>query len=212
VADRPNPLRQMSPAAVGLGVVALGSLAWMALVAAHDPEGVWGQSAAAWAQAIMSVGAIVAAIVIDRGASRRARQEQREASAREKTVRVGSLVACAGMLETAARAVLTRELGPKATTGGGAVRAVVAGQRMINHYVAHAHDDDPVLVWVLNRAADELDTAVDELMTRKLATEADRLDLSEATRNHARELRELVDEYEAGIFHALSERTPPPPL
>ena len=195
---------------LALALVAAGSLGWLAVVAAHDPQGAYGQSAAAWAQAIMSVGAIVAAIVIDQGSSRRARLEQREASARGRAVRLGSLIACAGMLETAGRVVLTRELDPEATTSGGVVRAVIAGQRMVSHYVANVQDDDPVLVWVLNRAADELDAAVEILTTRKLATEADRLAVSEAAREHARELRELVDEYEGGVLHAMSERTPPP--
>src|SRR5258708_12924203 len=70
--------RVRTPTVLAVIVVVAG--AWMALVASHDPGGPFGESAAAWAQAIMSVGAILAAVVIDQGASRRDRQHRLEPS------------------------------------------------------------------------------------------------------------------------------------
>lgn len=78
--------------------------AWMALVASHDPGGPFGESAAAWAQAIMSVGAILAAVVIDQGASRRDRQDRLEAAAAARAARIRVLLLCAIALDNAAEA------------------------------------------------------------------------------------------------------------
>src|SRR5437870_13062423 len=81
---------------------------WMALVASHDPGGAYGESAAAWAQAIMSVGAILAAVVIDQGASRRDRLDRLEAAASARAARIRLRRLCATALDNAAGAARKR--------------------------------------------------------------------------------------------------------
>lgn len=55
-------------AQVGVGLIFAAS--------AQDPNGLYGQSTAAWVQAAGSVGAILAAIVVDQGSTRRLRRER----------------------------------------------------------------------------------------------------------------------------------------
>jgi hypothetical protein len=55
-------------AQVGFGLIFAAS--------AQDPNGLYGQSTAAWVQAAGSVGAILAAIVVDQGSTRRLRRER----------------------------------------------------------------------------------------------------------------------------------------
>jgi hypothetical protein len=184
-----------------LAVIALAAVAaWLALVANHDPGGVFGASAAAWTQAIMSVGAILAAIVIDRGASRRDRQHRQEAAERVQAARVKVIRSSVIVLENAAKAAASRTPARGLKFEGLAIEAMVSMQQTLRHFVDRGSDDDPMLVWALNRAATELDGAVRELKGQNLATKADQLAILDAAKARAQALRELADEYEAGIY------------
>src|SRR5436190_7738636 len=102
-----HTLRKARTATVLTAIVVVAG-GWMALVGSHDPGGPYGQSAAAWAQAIMSVGAILAAVVIDQGASRRDRHDRLEAAATARASRLKVLGACAAILDNAAEAAAKR--------------------------------------------------------------------------------------------------------
>jgi hypothetical protein len=102
---------------------------WLALVGSHDPGGPYGESAAAWAQAIMSVGAILAAVVIDQGASRRDRQDRLEAAAAARAARVRVLQLCAMVLDNAAEAARKRPLKRRQKFEGLALEAVLSARQ-----------------------------------------------------------------------------------
>lgn len=53
---------------------------------------------------------------------------------------------------------------------------------------------------MLNRAATEIDAAAAVVAGHRLATAADLCDLQQAARNRAQGLRELLDEYQAGLY------------
>jgi hypothetical protein len=57
-----------------------------------------------------------------------------------------------------------------------------------------------MLVRVLNRAVAEVDAAVAVVNGHRLETSANLGDLQQAARGRAQALREMLDEYEAGIF------------
>jgi hypothetical protein len=183
-----------------LAVVVVAAASWLALVARHDPGGVFGSSAAAWTQAIMSVGAILAAIAIDQGASRRDRRDRRDAADQARAARVKLMRSSAIALENAAKAAASRTPARGLTFEGLAIEALVSMQHTVRHFVGRGSDDDPMLVWALNRVATELDGAVAELKGRRLASEADQRTLVSAAKTRAQALRELTDEYEAGIY------------
>jgi hypothetical protein len=71
-----------------LALIVVVSGGWLALVGSHGPGGPYGESAAAWTQAIISLGVILAAVVIDQGASRRDRQDRLEAAAAARAARI----------------------------------------------------------------------------------------------------------------------------
>lgn len=181
-------------------VVAAVSVGWMGLVASHNPGGFFGESAAAWAQAIMSVGAILAAIVIDQGASRRDRQDRLEAAARARAARIKIMASCASVLDNAAKAAASRQLKRGRKFDGLAAEAVKSMRPTLRHFVERGSDDDPILVWALNRTATEMEGAEKELIGRPLATQADLLSLQRAANARAQGIRELIDEYQAGLY------------
>lgn|GEM_PF-4030022 len=181
-------------------VAAAVSIGWMSLVASHNPGGFFGESAAAWAQAIMSVGAILAAIVIDQGASRRDRQDRLEAVAQVRAARIKMMASCVLVLDNAAKAAASRPLRRGQKFDGMAVEALMSMRSTLRHFVDRGSDDDPVLVWVLNRAATEMEGAEKELKGRALATQADLLSLQRAANARAQAIRELMDEYQAGLY------------
>ena len=131
-------------------LVAAGA-GWLAVVAAHDPGGAFGQNSAAWAQAVMSVGAILAAIVIDQGASRRDRIERRDAAERVRAARVKAVSSCIVMLDNAAKAVGERTPRRGLRFEGLALDALEAMHQTVDHYIARGSDDEPILVWVMIR-------------------------------------------------------------
>ncbi len=173
---------------------------WMVLVASHDPGGPYGESAAAWAQAIMSVGAILAAVVIDQGASRRDRQDRLEVAAAARAARLRGIQLCALALENAADAARNRPLKRGLKFEGIALEAVLSAGRTIRQFADRGSDNDPTLVWVLNRAATEVEAAAEALDRHPLATRADLAHLEQAARTRAQALREILDEYEAGVY------------
>jgi hypothetical protein len=184
-----------------LAAIALAAvLGWLALVARHDPNGLFGESTAAWTQAIMSVGAILAAIVIDQGASRRDRRDRQEAADRARASRVKLIRSGVMVLENAAKAAASRRPARGLVLEGLAVEAMISMQETLRHFVGRGSEDDPILVWVLNRSSTEMDGAVAELKGRRLATKADQLATVQAAKLRAQALRELADEYEAGIY------------
>lgn len=183
-----------------LAVIAVVAGGWMALVGSHDPGGPYGESAAAWAQAIMSVGAILAAVVIDQGASRRDRQDRLEAAAAARGARIRVLQFCANALDNAAEAARKRPLKRGQRFEGLALEAVLSARQTARHFADRGSDSDPALVWVLNRAVTEVDAAAEVLDGHRLATLADLADLERAARTRAQALREILDEYQAGFY------------
>src|SRR4051812_4377316 len=173
---------------------------WMALVGSHDPGGPYGASTAAWAQAIMSVAAILAAVVIDQGASRRDRLDRLEAAEAARAARVRLLQVCALALDNAAEAARKRPLERGQTFEGLAVEAVLSARQTARHFADRGSDSDPVLVWVLNVAVTEIDAAARVLEGHRLETSADLADLERAARTRAQALREILDEYQAGLY------------
>jgi hypothetical protein len=180
-------------------LVAAGA-GWLAVVAAHDPGGAFGQNSAAWAQAVMSVGAILVAIVIDQGASRRDRIERRDAAERVRAARVKAVSSCIVMLDNAAKAVAERTPRRGLRFEGLALDALEAMHQTIDHYIVRGSDDEPILVWVMIRAGAEVDRAEQALRAARLSTPAEQAALERALRGHAREIREMLDEYAAGLF------------
>lgn len=185
-----------------LTVIVVVAGGWMALVVSHSPGGAYGESAAAWAQAIMSVGAILAAVVIDQGASRRDRLDRLEAAASVRAARIRLLQICAKALDNAAEAARKRPLKRGQRFEGLAVEAVRSARQVARHFADRGSDSDPMLVWVLIVAAAEMDAAVDVLDGHRLTTSADLAALERTVRTRAQALRELVDEYQAGIHEA----------
>jgi hypothetical protein len=183
-----------------LAALVAAGVGWLALVAAHDPGGAFGQNAAAWAQAVMSVGAILAAIVIDQGASRRDRIEQRDAAERVRAARVKAVSSCLLVLDNAAKAVSERTPRRGLRFEGLALEAMEAMHRTIDHYVARGSDDEPILVWMMVRASDELGRAEQALKTAPLSTRAEQAALERVMRTGAQAIREMLDEYAAGLF------------
>ncbi len=186
-----------TPAVLAAIVVVAGG--WMALVGSRDPGGPYGESAAAWAQAIMSVGAILAAVVIDQGASRRDRLDRLEAAAAARAARIRLLQLCARVLDNAAEAARKRPLKRGQRFEGMAVEAVRSAGQVVRHFADRGSDSDPMLVWVLNVAVTEMDAAAGALDGHRLATRADLAALERVAHTRAQGLREIVDEYQAGI-------------
>lgn len=193
------PLPRARTATV-LAVIVVVAAGWMALVDLHDPGGPYGESAAAWAQAIMSVGAILAAVVIDHGASRRDRQDRLEAAAAARASRIRVLQLCAFVLDNAAEAARKRPLKRGQRFEGLAMETIHSARQTVRHFADRGSDSDPALVWVLNRAVTEVDAAAEVLDGHRLATSADLTDLERAARGRAQALREIVDEYHAGFY------------
>ncbi len=185
-------------ALLAVPVIAAGG--WLALVASHDPAGAFGESSAAWTQALMSVGAILAAIFIDQGASRRDRRERQAAADRARAARLRAISACATMLDNAAKAVAERTPKRGLRFEGLAVDALASGSQMIGHYLARGSDDEPILVWFLSAAAGEVAAAEAAISAARLSTAADQRALERRLRAHAQGLREMLDEHAAGLF------------
>ena len=183
-----------------LGLLMAAGVFWLALVAAHDPGGAFGQNSAAWAQAVMSVGAILAAIVIDQGASRRDRREQQAAVERIRAARVKAVSNCLLVLDNAAKAVSERTPRRGLRFEGLALIAIEAMHRTIDHYVARGSDDEPILVWMMVRTSDELHRAEQALKAARLETRAQQEALERVMRTGAQAIREMLDEYAAGLF------------
>jgi len=181
-----------------LVAVVAGSAIWLAVVGAPDPGGPYGASAAARAQAIMSVGAILAAVVIDQGAGRRDRQTRLEAAAAARAARLKVLEHCAAALDNAAEAAAKR--GQRFE--GLALEAVLAARQTARHFADRGSDNDPILLWVLNRAVAEADAAAAALDGHRLATPGDLAPLQRIARTRAQGLREILDEYQAGLYDA----------
>lgn len=72
---------------------------------------------------------------------------------------------------------------------------------VVDHYIARGSDDDPGLVWVLCRAGNIVEVAVDDVYRRPIETTEQRATLAERARSHAQSLYELTDEYQAGLFN-----------
>lgn len=84
-------------AAVAAGLVARA--------ATQDPQGLYGQTGAAWMQAAGSVVAIVAVIIVDQLSSQRLRQDRRNNERDVSARRVGAILQAAEVLESAAAEV-----------------------------------------------------------------------------------------------------------
>ena len=74
--------------------------------------------------------------------------------------------------------------------------------RPTRHLADRGSDSDPLLVWVLNVAVTEIDAAAAVLDGHRLETRADLAALERAARTRAQALREILDEYEAGLYEA----------
>ena len=196
-----HSLRKARTATVLAAIVVVAG-GWMALVGSHDPGGPYGGNAAAWAQAIMSVGAILAAVVIDQGASRRDRLDRLEAAAAARAARIRLLQLCARVLDNAAEAARKRPLKRGQRFEGMAVEAVRSARQTARHFADRGSDSDPMLVWVLTVAVREMDAAADGLDGHRLETRADLAALERLARTRAQALREILDEYQAGVHEA----------
>ncbi|MFL5297395.1 MAG: hypothetical protein ACJ798_13520 [Phenylobacterium sp.] len=185
-----------------LAAIVVVAAGWMALVGLHDPGGPYGESTAAWAQAIMSVSAILAAVVIDQGASRRDRLDRLEAAAAARAARVGLLRLCAMALDNATEAARKRPLKRGQRFEGLALEAVLSARQTARHLADRGSDSDPLLVWVLNVAVTEIDAAAAVLDRHRLETRADLAALERAARTRAQARREILDEYQAGLYAA----------
>jgi len=183
-----------------LAALVAAGVGWLAVVAAHDPAGAFGQSSAAWAQAVMSVGAILAAVFIDQGASRRDRRERQAAADRVRAARVKAVSTCMVVLDNAAKAVSERTPRRGLRFEGLALEALEATRQTIDHYIARGSDDEPILVWMMIRARAELERAEQALRAARLATRAEQARLERATRAHAQAIREMLDELAAGLY------------
>jgi hypothetical protein len=200
VAKPRNLLRKFGPSGLLAILAGAAGAAWLAVVAWHDPDGAFGQSFAAWTQAVLSVGAILVAIAIDQGSSRRDRQARLEEAAEARTARIKVIRAASQLLDSAARVVAARPFKRGQSLDEGlAFEAVVSIQRTLRHFVDRG-SDDPALIWVLHRAATELDGGLVDLRDRRWASRADQLDVARAVHARAQELRELLDEYEGGVL------------
>lgn len=182
-------------------IIAVATVTWLALVATQNEQGLFGEGAAAWAQAIMSVAAILAAIVIDQGASRRDREERREIAERGRIARVALLRRGKAMLDNVRNAIQQRTPAPGLVFEGLGIDALKAGQAAIRHYIERGSDDDAALVWVLCRAGDILDAAVEDLWRKPIETPAQQSALAARATQYAQDLHEVTDEYEAGLFN-----------
>ena len=182
-----------------LAAIVMVAAGWMALVGSRDPGGPYGESTAAWAQAIMSVGAILAAVVIDQGASRRDRLDRLEAAASARAARIRLLQLCARVLDNAAEAARKRPLKRGQRFEGLAAEAVLSARQTARHFADRGSDSDPMLVWVLHVVVTQMDAAADVLDGHPLATSADLAALERVAHTRAQGLREIVDEYQAGI-------------
>ena len=85
--------------------IAAAGAALVAAAAAQDYSGLYGQTGAAWMQAVGSVVAIVVAIVVDQGASRRLRQERKVSEQAVSARRAGAIIQAAEAFEHAAAEV-----------------------------------------------------------------------------------------------------------
>ena len=148
----------------------------------------------------MSVAAILAAVVIDQGSSRRDRQDRLETAAAARAARIRLLQLCATVLDNAAEAARKRPLKRGQRFEGLAVEAVRSAQQVARHFAERGSDSDPLLVWVLNVAVTEMDAAAAVLEGHRLATRADLAALERAARTRAQALREVLDEYQAGLY------------
>lgn len=129
-----------------LVAIVAGAAIWLTVVNSHDPGGPYGESAAAWVQAIMSVGAILVAVVIDQGASRRDRQVRLEAAAAARAARLKALEHCASALDNAAEAAAKRAPKRGQRFDGLALEAILAARQVARHFADRSSDDDPILV------------------------------------------------------------------
>lgn len=90
-------------AAVAAGLVAKA--------AAQDPDGLYGQTGAAWMQAAGSVVAIVAVIIVDQLSSQRLRQDRRNNERDVSARRVGAILQAAEALQSAADELRAAQMG-----------------------------------------------------------------------------------------------------
>lgn len=190
-------------AIVLIAIIVVSSGLWLALVATHDPDGLFGQSSAAWAQAIGSVGAILAAIVIDQGASRRAQAAREADEAAGRRARVALLRNASFILNNVAAALETRDPRPGRLYEGLALEALKAMQKAVSHYTDRGYGDDAAMVWVFCRAGAMLDDALRDLVNAPIESHAQIAALAAVARAHAQAVRELTDEYEWGMFGEL---------
>lgn len=183
-----------------IGIIVASSALWLLLVAGHDPDGLFGQASAAWAQAIGSVGAILAAIVIDQGSSRRERVERAERAEQALRTRVGLLRNACIILNNIARVIGERQPRPGLVYEGIALEALQSMQQAVRHYIMRGSDDDAAMVWVLCRGGALVDDALKALDHQPIETKEQQAALAAAARNGSQLLRELMDEYEWGLY------------
>jgi hypothetical protein len=146
-------------------------------------------------------GGVLAAIVIDQGASRRDREERQAIANSGREARVGLLRRIKTQLDACAKAIEQREPTPGLVLEGLGVESLRVFKSVVDHYIARGSDDDPGLVWVLCRAGNIVEAAVDDLYRRPIETTEQRATLAERARSHAQSLYELTDEYQAGLFN-----------
>jgi hypothetical protein len=134
--------------------IAVGAAVSTALIvgaAVHDEDGLFGANTAAWAQAVGSVAAIVAAIAIDQGTARRARRAVKDAERDARDARRMAIRRCVtvlnGVISQFKRSVLddgrTYSIAPEH------VRAIRTAQQVISHFVERGSNDDAHLVATL---------------------------------------------------------------
>ena len=116
----------------------IAAAVWLAVVALNDKDGFTGQTAAAWVQAVGSVMAIIAAIVIDQGAARRQIEQLRSTESGRLRDRADEALAVVNQAAFAHR--YTRETYERMTSPG---PAIVPAMVQYDHWreVAADHAD-----------------------------------------------------------------------
>jgi hypothetical protein len=158
----------------------------------------------AWVQAVGSVVAIIAAIWIDQGAARRLRQDRREAARDMRVARIEAVRNAIAAVEGCARHV--RSWSPAELAGGARLdarssQALLAARTVIIHRLQRPGDTDAPTLCLLSLADQRLSALWQKTEPlQPVGNPVVRTHLAEAFDECAAQLRDLIDEYDAGVL------------
>lgn len=120
-----------------------------------------GESAAAWVQAVGSVAAIVAAIVIDRGEARRNRRDRDAATDNLVSQRISTISRAETWLQIAADEVVAgRASIARCYLAPATLRGLSASERALDYYLTQPSEISAPALWAISEAADRLGRAL----------------------------------------------------